>query len=131
MVFVTSNSKGSSPFLNPPPITTLSETVPLILIDFQPSLIDGTRSIDRRVLLNNVAALTKAAKMFDLPIILSTIGVNAGYQGDTIEELRKLLPDVATIDRKAVNAWEEEAFRSAVERYPQKVCKQSGGVPSV
>ena len=28
MVFVTSNSKGSSPFLNPPPITTLSETVP-------------------------------------------------------------------------------------------------------
>ena len=87
----------------------------LILIDFQPSLIDGTRSIDRRVLLNNVAALTKAATMFDLPIVLSTIGVGAGYQGDTVEELRKLLPDVIAIDRKAVNAWEEEAFRSAVE----------------
>ena len=96
------------------------ENAALILIDFQPSLIDGIRSIDRRVLLNNVAALTKAAKMFDLPIILSTIGVNAGYQGDTIEELRKLLPDVATIDRKAVNAWEEEAFRSAVEAIGRK-----------
>ncbi len=96
------------------------ENAALILIDFQPSLIDGIRSIDRRVLLNNVAALTKAAKMFDLPIILSTIGVNAGYQGDTIEELRKLLPDVATIDRKAVNAWEEEAFRSAVKAIGRK-----------
>ncbi len=91
------------------------ENAALILIDFQPSLIDGTRSIDRRVLLNNVAALTKAATMFDLPIVLSTIGVGAGYQGDTVEELRKLLPDVIAIDRKAVNAWEEEAFRSAVE----------------
>ena len=91
------------------------ENAALILIDFQPSLIDGTRSIDRRVLLNNVAALTKAARMFDLPIVLSTIGVGAGYQGDTVEELRKLLPDVIAIDRKAVNAWEEGAFRSAVE----------------
>jgi nicotinamidase-related amidase len=91
------------------------ENAALILIDFQPSLIDGTKSIDRRVLLNNVAALTKAATMFDLPIVLSTIGVGAGYQGDTVEELRKLLPDVIAIDRKAVNAWEEEAFRSAVE----------------
>ena len=62
-----------------------------------------------------MAALTKAATMFDLPIVLSTIGVGAGYQGDTVEELRKLLPDVIAIDRKAVNAWEEEAFRSAVE----------------
>ena len=42
------------------------ENAALILIDFQPSLIDGTKSIDRRVLLNNVAALTKAATMFDL-----------------------------------------------------------------
>ena len=91
------------------------ENAALILIDFQPSLIDGTKSIDRRVLLNNVAALTKAARMFDLPIVLSTIGVGAGYQGDTVDELQKLLPDVIAIDRKAVNAWEEEAFRSAVE----------------
>jgi nicotinamidase-related amidase len=96
------------------------ENSALVLIDFQPSLIDGTRSIDHRVLLNNVAALAKAATMFDLPIVLSTIGVRAGYQGDTVEELRKLLPDVATIDRKAVNAWEEEAFRSAVEATGRK-----------
>ena len=47
--------------------------------------------------------------------MLSAIGVTAGYQAETIEELRAILPDVTPIDRSAVNAWEEEAFRASVE----------------
>ena len=92
-----------------------SENAALLLIDFQPGLVAGTNSQDREALINNVVALTKAAKLFELPIVLSTIGVTAGYQEDTIEELRALLPDVEPIDRSAVNAWEEEGFRAAVE----------------
>ena len=92
-----------------------SENAALILIDYQPAMVEGTKSVDRDVLINNVVALAKAAKMFDLPIVLSTIAVKAGYQEDTIEELRAVLPDVEPIDRSAVNAWEEEAFRAAVE----------------
>ncbi len=92
-----------------------SENSALVLIDYQPQLVEGTKSIDREALVNNVVALAKAAKMFDLPIVLSTIGVNAGYQEDTIEELRAVLPDAKPIDRTAVNAWEQEEFRAAVE----------------
>ena len=92
-----------------------SENAALLLIDYQPGLVDGTKSIGREALINNVVALAKAAKMFDVPIVLSTIGVTAGYQEDTIEELRAVLPGVEPIDRSAVNAWEEEAFRAAVE----------------
>ena len=92
-----------------------AENSALLLIDYQPGLVDGTKSIGREALINNVVALAKAAKMFDVPIVLSTIGVTAGYQEDTIEELRAVLPGVETIDRSAVNAWEEEAFRIAVE----------------
>ena len=92
-----------------------AENAALLLIDYQPQLVAGTRSQDREALVNNVVALTKAAKLFDLPIVLSTIGVKAGYQEDTIEELRAVLPGVEPIDRSAVNAWEEEAFRAAVE----------------
>ena len=92
-----------------------SENAALLLIDYQPGLVDGTKSIGREALVNNVVALAKAAKLFDLPIVLSTIGVTAGYQEDTIEELRAVLPGVEPIDRSAVNAWEEEAFRAAVE----------------
>lgn len=92
-----------------------AENAALVLIDYQPGLVNGTNSIERKVLINNVVALAKAAKMFDLPIILSTIGVNAGYQEDTIEELKAILPDIETIDRTHVNAWEEETFVQAVE----------------
>ncbi len=92
-----------------------AENSALALIDFQPGLVDGTWSISRGSLVNNVVALAKAAKMFDLPVVLSTIGVNAGYQEDTIEELQSVLPGVQTIDRTKVNAWEEDAFREAVE----------------
>ena len=62
-----------------------SENAALLLIDFQPGLVAGTNSQDREALINNIVALTKAAKLFNLPIVLSTIGVGAGYQEDTIE----------------------------------------------
>lgn len=91
------------------------ENAALVLIDYQPAMVDGTHSVERDVLVNNVVALTKAARMVGIPIVLSTIGVNAGYQGDTIDEIRSLVPDVKTVDRGTVNAWEEASFREAVE----------------
>ena len=90
------------------------ENSALILIDFQPGLIDGTKSVSREILVNNVVALAKTGCLFRLPIVLSTIGVNAGYQEDTIAELKSVLPGVPTVDRSKVNAWEEPAFREAV-----------------
>ncbi len=92
-----------------------SENAALLLVDFQPGLVAGTNSQDREALINNVVALAKAAKLFNLPIVLSTIGVGAGYQEDTIEKLRAVLTGVEPIDRSAVNAWEEQGFREAVE----------------
>ena len=92
-----------------------SENVALLLIDYQPGLVDSVKSQERAVLVNNVVALAKAATLFELPVVLSTIGVNAGYQQGTIEELLTVLPGVEPIDRSAVNAWEEKAFRAAVE----------------
>ena len=90
------------------------ENSALILIDFQPGLVDGTRSVGREILVNNVVALAKTGSLFRLPIVLSTVAVTAGYQEDTIAELKSALPDVPTIDRFKVNAWEEPAFREAV-----------------
>ncbi len=92
-----------------------AENAALILIDYQPGLVDGTNSIRREALVNNVVALAKAAKMFDVPIILSTIAVEAGYQEPTIPELLEVLPGVTPIDRTAENDWEQPEFRAAVE----------------
>jgi nicotinamidase-related amidase len=90
------------------------ENSALILIDFQPGLIDGARSVSREILVNNVLALAKTGSLFKLPIVLSTVAVSAGYQEDTIAELKSALPGVSTVDRSKVNAWEEPAFREAV-----------------
>ena len=68
------------------------ENSALLLIDNQPALVSGTRSIEKEALINNVVALAKAAKMFELPIVLSTIGVNAGYQEKTVESFRRSYP---------------------------------------
>ncbi len=90
------------------------ENSALILIDFQPGLIDGTRSVSREILVNNILALAKTGSLFKLPIVLTTVAVSAGYQEDTIAELKSALPGVPTVDRSKVNAWEEPAFREAV-----------------
>ncbi len=92
-----------------------SENAALVLIDYQPGLVDGVNSQSKKSLVNNVEALTKAAKLFELPIVLSTVGVTAGYQEDTIPELQALLADVEPVDRSTVNAWEHDGFRAAVE----------------
>ena len=44
----------------------------LVLLDQQAGLAFGIGSIDRQMLLNNVIALARAAKVFDLPIVAST-----------------------------------------------------------
>ena len=91
------------------------ENSALILIDYQPMLVDGVKSQSKETLINNVVAITKSAKLFELPIVLSSVGVEAGYQEPTISELQALLPDVKIIDRSTVNAMEHEGFRAAVE----------------
>ena len=92
-----------------------SENSALVLIDYQPGLVDGVKSQSKETLLNNVVAITKTAKLFELPIVLSSVGVEAGYQEPTISELQALLPDVNIIDRSTTNAMEHEGFRVAVE----------------
>ena len=90
------------------------ENAAVILIDYQPGLIEGTNSISRDNLVNNVVAMAKVAKLYGMPTVLATIAVQAGYQQDTIDEIRQVLVDVVSIDRNSVNAWEEPAFRDAV-----------------
>ena len=92
-----------------------SENSALVLIDYQPGLVDGVKSQSRETLINNVVAIAKAAKLFELPIVLSSVGVDAGYQEPTIPELQDLLPDVKVIDRSTVNAMEHDGFRAAIE----------------
>ncbi len=92
----------------------------LILIDYQPPQVSTVESIDRRTLISNVVALSKTAKLFDLPIILSTVNVSNGVNEDTIPELANLLKGVKSIDRTSINSWEDQEFVAAVKATGRK-----------
>ena len=69
----------------------------LLLIDYQPPQISTVRSIYTGDLVNNVVALARTARTFDLPIVLSTVNVSTGINADTIPQLREVLPGVDPI----------------------------------
>lgn len=49
------------------------ENSQLIIIDHQPQMAFGVASIDRQTLKNNTVALAKAAKLFGIPTIITTV----------------------------------------------------------
>jgi nicotinamidase-related amidase len=97
------------------------EDAALVLIDYQPEMFANIRSETSSDLIDlNVRLLIKAAKAFDIPVILSTVGVKYGVNHPTRQSIVDELPGVTAIDRTSMNAWEDEAFRAAVEATGRK-----------
>ena len=86
----------------------------LVVIDYQPSQVQTVTSMDRQLLVDNIVSVARLARTFDLPVVLSTINVANGQQ-PTIPELKAVLSDSVELDRTVINAWEDPAFRRAVE----------------
>ncbi|RAO78079.1 hydrolase [Dyella jiangningensis] len=85
----------------------------LVFVDQQAGLAFGVGSIDRQVLLNHSIALARTAKVFGVPIVASTSATKV-YSGPMMPALQRAIPDVAAIDRRNMNAWEDDAVREAI-----------------
>src|SRR2546427_9167396 len=92
----------------------------LIFIDYQDHVLDVIFAEDRRVIELNVLTLAKMALAFKIPVILSTVGVEMGANGPTIDSLRAVLPKVQDIDRSTMNAWDDPKFVAAVKATSRK-----------
>ncbi|HEY2200076.1 MAG TPA: hydrolase [Mycobacterium sp.] len=92
----------------------------VVVIDYQPSQFQTVTSIDHQVLTDNIVSVARLAKAFNLPVVLSTVGVSTRGQAPTIPELRAVLEDSPEIDRTEINSWENEEFRRAVEATGRK-----------
>jgi nicotinamidase-related amidase len=68
----------------------------------------------------NVRLLIKAAKAFNMPIVLSTVGVEMGVNHPTRQSILDELPGIQVIDRSSMNAWEDKAFLEAVKKTGRK-----------
>ena len=93
----------------------------LVLIDYQKEMFEVIRSETSPDLVDlNVRLLAKAAKAFDMPIVLSTVGVEFGFNGPTRPSILSELEGIEPIDRSSMNAFEDQAFREAVEATGRK-----------
>jgi nicotinamidase-related amidase len=96
------------------------ENAALVVIDYQPVQVASIASMDKNILVNNMVLLTGLAKIFKLPVVLSTVNVRTGMNEETIPEIRSHLKGVASLDRTAVNAWEDKEFNEAVKATGRK-----------
>ena len=77
----------------------------LILIDHQPFQFAGLRSHDTQTVINNVVGLAKAAKVFRVPTLFTTVVEERG--GYLLEQLQDVFPEQKPIDRTFINTWED------------------------
>src|SRR6266704_2411284 len=91
-----------------------------LIIDYQPVQLNSIASMERQRLVSNIIRASKAAVLYGLPIVHSTVNVQTGINKPPIAPLRKLLEKFPTYDRTSINAWEDIEFRKAVEATRRK-----------
>ena len=97
----------------------------LLMIDHQPQMAFGVQSIQHQELLNNVTAITKAAKVFDIPTVFTTITPNT-FSGAFLDEIQAVMPDLEPIERTSMNTWDNAEVRAAVEQTGRKKLIMAG-----
>lgn len=89
----------------------------LIFIDHQPQMAFGVQSIDRQTLKNNVVGLAKAAKVFDIPTIITTVETES-FSGHTYPELLEVFPGHDLLERTS----------KKLQKMPSRFSQQKGAV---
>ena len=98
-------------------LLTPQESV-LVLIDHQPFQFANLHSHEPTLIVNNVIALAKTAKIFDVPTILTTVLADRG--GKLIKGLQDVFPEQKPIDRTFINTWEDARVVDAVKKAGRK-----------
>jgi len=89
------------------------------LIDFQPQMLFGVGNFDRQAVMNNVEALAKGCRVFEVPTVLTTVETK-GFSGYMWPQLQAIFPKQAPIERSSMNSWDDKNFVSAIEKTGRK-----------
>jgi nicotinamidase-related amidase len=87
----------------------------LIFIDHQPQMAFGVQSIDRQTLKNNTVGLAKAAKIFGIPTVITTVETES-FSGHTYPELLAVFPEAPLLERTSMNSWDDQKVRDALKK---------------
>ena len=85
------------------------------LIDLQPQMLFGVANFDRQTVIEMNVLLAKAARVFDVPVVLTTVETK-GFSGNLWPQIGAVFPDRTPIERSSMNSWDDPDFVGAVER---------------
>jgi len=89
------------------------------IIDLQPQMLFGVANFDRQMIINNNVALSKAAKVFDVPVVLSTVE-SKSFSGNMWPQIQAVFPNQTPIERSSMNSWDDKNFVAAIEKSGKK-----------
>src|SRR5271169_3014611 len=117
-------SHGSRPKLSEKGLLTPDNCV-VALIDLQPQMLFGVSSSDRQSIINVNIALAKAARVFDVPVVLSTVETKS-FSGNMWPQIQAVFPGHSPIERSSMNSWDDRNFVAAIEKSGRKKNVLSG-----
>lgn len=98
----------------PSPDLLTPDNCAVLFVDHQPQMFFAAGSGDRGAVVNSTVGLAKAAKVFDVPVVLSTVAAES-FSGPILPQLAAVFPGHEVIDRTSMNAWEDVSFVEAVK----------------
>jgi nicotinamidase-related amidase len=98
----------------------------LVLVDYQPSMFRSIGSGDKVIIKNAAIGAAKAARILDIPVVLSAI--DPKMNGDFIPEIASVFPGQEVFARKmpSFDAFEDEATWNAFRKTERKKLVISG-----
>lgn len=98
----------------------------LVLVDHQTGLSNGVADMSQTEFQNNVIALAKIGKIYNLPVVITTSDAT-GPNGPLLSSLVEILPDAPIVHRPGqINAWDCEDFVEAVKKLGRKKLIMAG-----
>jgi nicotinamidase-related amidase len=91
-----------------------AENAALLILDFQPPQIRSVVTIDQERLVDHAAMLCRVAKLYRLPVILSTLKLRNDPVSRIVPQVAEVVPDAPQIVRTTLNPWEDDCFLDAV-----------------
>ena len=88
-------------------------------IDHQPQMLFGTSNFDRQSIINNTVALAKATRIFDVPVVLTTVETKS-FSGNMWPQLKAVFPGQGPIERSSMNSWDDPKFVNAIAKTGKK-----------
>src|SRR5437867_12711016 len=76
------------------------------LIDLQPQMLFGVSNFDRQTIINNNVALAKATRVFDVPVVLSTVETKS-FSGNIWPQIHAVFRGQQPIERSSMNSWDD------------------------